>query len=170
MIRAINWRGREATPSLMRFDYKRPRPVNKIIFSTPSHGRVSLLRSQRFANVIQASLRRACFFGHSRQTSGRFRSSIPSVAIGSGWAVAVRDYSVLPLSRFEVTCCIRRSKLFRLFAFSIRKYLRAYSPSVAASGSLQTRQWSKRLGSPDSARTRTSLYRDVHRGHAKSTA
>ena len=69
-----------------------------------------------------------------------------------------------------MTCCIRRSKLFRLFAFSTRKYLRAYSPSVAASGSLQTRQWSKRLGSLDSARTRTSLYRDVHRGHAKSTA
>ena len=77
---------------------------------------------------------------------------------------------ITPLSRFEVTCCIRRSKLFRLFAFSTRKYLRAYSPSVAASGSLQTRQWSKRLGSLDSARTRTSLYRDVHRGHAKSTA
>src|SRR5262249_46853377 len=51
---------------------------------------------------------------------------------------------------------------------AVRKYLRISSPSVAASGSLQTLQCTSRLGDWGSAFTRTTLYCALHFGHLKS--
>src|SRR5262249_59237694 len=51
---------------------------------------------------------------------------------------------------------------------AVRKYFRISSPSIEASGSLQTLQCTSRLEDWGSAFTRTTLYCALHFGHLKS--
>ena len=82
--------------------------------------------------------------------SGPFRSSIPSVAVGSGCAVAVRDYSVLPSVAFRSDVLHPKIKAVSFICVLDKEVLKSVLPvcrgeRLFADSAMEQATWKSRL-------------------------